>query len=389
MPMNKQKRGGTNANTTTNNKLSSVMNNASNKVSNIKEKVNGVTNGVSEKLNIVKEKVKTTTNNIGNKFNDVKQKATNSTSALKNSVQGSNTFGVAQNQVGKLNEMTQDFAEKNSFIAKIIFIVFVFIVFGLLFRLGIYLLSLFYAPNKNPIVVNGMRDLKKSKIYNVNPNEQDPKPILRSINENQGMEFSWSTWIWLEGGVSANNTSEYIFSKGKDINNEKLKLNTTTSEEEKMVSPGLFLSDDLSGSNTLKVVLTTYGLAEQSAGSYNMYGDAAITKTIEIPNIPLQKWVNVIIRVQGKIVDIYINGTLTKRQEFEAVIRQNYGDVYVGSQQNGAEGYISNLRYYNHAIGSYTIQDIMYYGPNLKAEGNEMTNTNPPYLSTKWYMNID
>ena len=81
--------------------------------------------------------------------------------------------------------------------------------------------------------------------------------------------------------------------------------------------------------------------------------------------------------------------TLTKRQEFEAVIRQNYGDVYVGSQQNGAEGYISNLRYYNHAIGSYTIQDIMYYGPNLKAEGNEMTNTNPPYLSTKWYMNID
>ena len=50
-------------------------------------------------------------------------------------------------------------------------------------------------------------------------------------------------------------------------------------------------------------------------------------------------------------------------------------------------GYISHLRYFDHAIGNYTIQDIMYKGPNLKMEGEHMINTKPPYLSLKWYLN--
>ena len=41
----------------------------------------------------------------------------------------------------------------------------------------------------------------------------------------------------------------------------------------------------------------------------------------------MQKWVNIVIRVTGRIVDIYVNGTLTKRKSFDRVIKQNYGNI--------------------------------------------------------------
>ena len=100
----------------------------------------------------------------------------------------------------------------------------------------------------------------------------------------------------------------------------------------------------------------------------------------------MQKWINVIIRAQNKTLDVYVNGVLTKRKNYDRIIKQNYGNVYVGSQSNGANGYISSLRYFNHAIGNSTIQDIVHSGPNLKMDGKEYEDTQPPYLAMRWYL---
>ena len=50
--------------------------------------------------------------------------------------------------------------------------------------------------------------------------------------------------------------------------------------------------------------------------------------------MPIQKWFNVVIRVQGKILDIYINGSLAKRKEFTRIIKQNYGNIKIGSDSS-------------------------------------------------------
>ena len=94
---------------------------------------------------------------------------------------------------------------------------------------------------------------------------------------------------------------------------------------------------------------------------------------------------NIIIRVQNKTLDIYINGMLTKRENYEYVIKQNYGNIHVGNA-NSVDGYISSLRYFNYAINGNQIQDIIYKGPNLKMEGENYVDTNPPYLSMRWYL---
>ncbi len=376
---------GTSNNTSSSTKVTNGIKNATNGIKNatngIKSTVNGVTNSIGTKVNEVKDRAEKLKNNVGNKINEVKAKASSTKNSLADSVKGSDIYGKAQSQFSSLSSLADEFAEKNSVIAKIVFVVFVFIIFGLLFRLGIYILSLFYVADRNPIVVNGMRSTMNSKVYQVNPNASNPTPILRSINENQGMEFTWSTWVWLNGGVdSTENMSRFIFSKGQDsISTQQVDVNNTT-----MNSPGLYVDNESGnkGNNTLKVVVSLFGL---NSTEYDNTGDAK--KEVYIENIPIQKWLNVIIRVQGKILDIYINGTLTKREEFDRVIKQNYGNVHVGSQKDGADGYVSSLRYFDHAIGNYTIQDIMYKGPNLKMEGIEMTTTAPPYLAMNWYLN--
>ena len=93
--------------------------------------------------------------------------------------------------------------------------IFVLIIFVFLLRLGVYLISLFYTPSKNPIILNGMRTTNTYKEYNVNPNAADPNPILRSINEDQGTEFTWSTWVWIDNTEYGNNKPRLFFKKVK------------------------------------------------------------------------------------------------------------------------------------------------------------------------------
>jgi hypothetical protein len=115
----------------------------------------------------------------------------------------------------------------------------------------------------------------------------------------------------------------------------------------------------------------------------------AINNDITIKNIPLNKWVNVIIRVtkQGQL-DVYINGTLVKRLMLDSVPRQNYGDVYV-SMNGGFPGNTSSLRYFESAIGTNKIQDIVDKGPNqtlIASSSMGATSDTNKYLSTRWFM---
>ena len=104
----------------------------------------------------------------------------------------------------------------------------------------------------------------------------------------------------------------------------------------------------------------------------------------DIPNIPLNKWINVMIRVQGKIVDVFINGAISKRHVLQQVVRQNYGDTYVLENQ-GFDGEISNLIYFNHALNVSEILDIVNSGPNLTQLGDGGAASFPPYFALRWY----
>jgi len=95
--------------------------------------------------------------------------------------------------------------------------------------------------------------------------------------------------------------------------------------------------------------------------------------------------VNVIIRCQNTTLDVYINGTIARSINLIGVPKQNYGDVYV-AMNGGFDGYISNLWYYNYALGTSAIQKLVEQGPNTKMIGTSgLSDTLYDYLSMRWF----
>jgi hypothetical protein len=109
-------------------------------------------------------------------------------------------------------------------------------------------------------------------------------------------------------------------------------------------------------------------------------------EVIEVTDLPMAKWINIVIRVQDKNCDIYVNGRLVKRRIMTEVVKQNYDNVHV-SLNGGFSGYLSNLTYYNRSVSITEIQDIISVGPNLKpvSKALDLTTSAPRYLSNRWY----
>ncbi len=287
------------------------------------------------------------------------------------------------------------FAESNTAISKFIFILFMLFVFLFLFNIGVMGLQSLLGYKKNPILLDGMTVAKKTTIINVNPNDPGSVPIYRSVNEDQGAEFTWNVWFFIDGLNPNNPTYSRIFSKGSENNALGLKsLCTPDHPSCKNIfnsSPGLFVSKNKSSISALPfptenssnhvnlvLMLNTF-IKPKSGGSKTTFAES-----VTIENVPMKKWVCATIRVQQTTVDIYINGNMTQRKKLSNLPVQNYYDVKVGDTDDGFDGAISSLRYYNKALSYDEVQSLFGKGPNLKSLDNHGL-AGKDYLSTNWY----
>ena len=132
-------------------------------------------------------------------------------------------------------------------------------------------------------------------------------------------------------------------------------------------APGLYLAPH---TNNLIVMMNTYNV---------------INEEVIVPDVPLNKWFNVIIRCRNTTLDVYANGTIVRSINLIGVPKQNYGDVFVGLN-GGFDGNVSNLWYYDYALGTAEIQRIVNGGPNTTMIGsNGMSDKLTNYLSLRWY----
>ena len=265
---------------------------------------------------------------------------------------------------------SRDFLESNTLIAKTAFLLLVIILFFILLRISISLLSWLLAPSQNMTLVSGIADATQSIIISQDPSSQASMPIIRSVNESEGMEFTWSIWMFIKPVTTSSNDANFshVFSKGV-FNASSLTGKCTPFSNN---APGLYLSN----ANTLTVVMD----------STTTPGCKTDTNTpITIDNMPINKWFNVIIRLTNNDLDVYINGRLTDRATIsDGVPNQNYDDVYI-CQNGGFNGYIADLKYYNSSIGTSEINSVVSSGPNTNINMSTLKNNLPPYLSTNWY----
>jgi hypothetical protein len=202
------------------------------------------------------------------------------------------------------------------------------------------------------------------------PSQANAVTIIRSTNDAVGIALTWSVWLYIkQKDVQSTGDAgkwRHVFNKGSTT------AITTAGDPMKGImtpnnGPGLYLKDDYSA---IRVVMSTFDKPD---------------KSIDVANIPINKWFNVIIRVENTDLDVFINGDLAQRLLLGSVPFQNYGDVNVAIN-NGFNGVMSSLRYYNTALGTRAIANIVSEGPNLKAIGASggapgLTD----YLSMRWF----
>jgi hypothetical protein len=288
-----------------------------------------------------------------------------------NSMKDSMTENLNEDAVEQESASAPDgFMESNGFISKMGFILIVVIVFMILMNLGIYLIGFFTSPSNNVYLLNGQLPGNKDKIIKQNPNDKSSKMVKRSNNEDEGIEFTWSTWLLynvIDGDTSSTYRPVFIKGDGKK-HGEYSSVNH---------GPGVYFGpgEDVN-SNTLYILMDT--VANPATRTRTN------TEIIKIDNLPISKYFHLAIRCKNKYIDVYVNGSIVFRNNLVDVPKQNYYDVHI-SQNGGFSGYISNLQYFEKALTITELNRIVNAGPNLNNADKETGKYGSTYLSNLWY----
>jgi hypothetical protein len=206
----------------------------------------------------------------------------------------------------------------------------------------------------------------------------DAKPIGLSMNERTGIEFAYSFYIYvLPGTFDQSESFKHVFHKGYGF-------------PWPLMAPGVFFKGN---ENTMRIIMNTYS---------NPFTH------VDIKNMPIQKWVHVVLNCVKGGLDVFINGNLANRITFtETLPYQNFQDVVLFSNVNSSalsngssrpsnireedsfvisgafSGHLSNLKYARYALSVNEIQSLMNVGPSSKKVDKIMER--PPYLADDWW----
>ena len=107
------------------------------------------------------------------------------------------------------------FGQSNSLIGMFAFILLILLIFMVLLRVGVSILSVIFAPDGSPHLIDGMVPGDSLMVFDQYPGTPGSKTVYRSKNQNGGIEFTWSVWLYIQD-VDAKDGNKYrhIFSKG-------------------------------------------------------------------------------------------------------------------------------------------------------------------------------
>ena len=111
--------------------------------------------------------------------------------------------------------------------------------------------------------------------------------------------------------------------------------------------------------NNLQIETTVYPNAQSTTPSKH---------TCNVANVPIQKWVNVIVSLYGRTLDVYIDGKLVRTCVLPGVAKvANNAPVFV-TPLGGFSGYTANIHYYGDALNpqqAYNIYRSGYGGSGM------------------------
>jgi hypothetical protein len=96
-------------------------------------------------------------------------------------------------------------------------------------------------------------------------------------------------------------------------------------------------------------------------------GGKTVVHTCSVANVPIQKWVNLVVSVYGRTMDLYIDGKLVRTCLLPGVANiNNNANIYV-TPAGGFNGWTSKFQYYPNSLNPQEVYNIYVkgYGSNI------------------------
>lgn len=270
------------------------------------------------------------------------------------------------------------FGSLNTVFARLAFLFLLLIGFYLLGSAGVALLGWWTRPDRNPVLVAGRLSGRSEVTISQDPKKTSAVLVSRSNDASTGAEFSWAVWLFLDppapdasgGGSGGRDPSAFgtVFVKGSGEPDAKTQVNSSN-------GPGMYVrTDATTGATELGVAMDTMA--------------NAVPDWIRVPNMPLRKWVHVVVRLKNMRLQVYVNASVAASHTLSAFARQNYYALHV-CPNGGFPGELADLRYFDHAVSALRMRALLATGPDT-APSTAATDASKAggsytYLSDHWY----
>jgi hypothetical protein len=170
--------------------------------------------------------------------------------------------------------------------------------------------------------------------------------------------FTYSIWFYV-------NDWNYKYGENKMLFGRMGGLTDSTSTSVSGVSgknpcPAVVLG---SIENNLSIMLSCYPGSDAALSSDSVTdSDGSIVHTCSVSNIPIQKWVNLLISTYGRTLDVYLDGKLVKTCVLPGVAKINQtADVYI-TPSGGFAGWTAKFQYFANSTDPQSAWNIYKKG---------------------------
>ena len=168
-----------------------------------------------------------------------------------------------------------------------------------------------------------------------------------SSSTNNTSNFTYSVWFYIE---------DWTYRYGQE------KVILTRIDSDRNPSPQIALG---AFQNNLNVSLQTY-----PDGSNTDTSSVSQTHNCNIKNVPIQSWVNALISVNGRTLDVYIDGKLVRTCVMPGVARIAANAPVIITPGGGFSGYTAEIKYWPNATNPQEAWNIYRSGYGGSILGN-------------------
>jgi len=187
----------------------------------------------------------------------------------------------------------------------------------------IYILySYFFGGSKSSTKLIHMHDARQSDV--ISPS---------TLPSNTSTDYTYSVWFFISDWNYRLGEPKVIFGR-TDSNNDP--------------SPSVFLSPSI---NNIHISMAVYPSQTVTTSSARIH-------TCVLENVPLQKWTNMTISLEGRAMDVYLDGKLVRTCMMPGVPKADPASNLLVTPDGGFNGYVAALKYFGRAISPSEAYDI-------------------------------